>query len=217
MVGAVPVPIRDEAMPEAVILGPYAGELVFGPDLVSAEDVGALARTFKKRRRKQLLETQWYCAYCKNYTSKEETTCRVCEVPKASAVAHNEAEALRYESRKKLCAGRKHNKAGTGAAATVERAAAGVVDLEERAAAVRAETNQLAVAIGDSQTNSSDEGKVSIIDGFLLGTTGVCTACTRARTRRRGSPERWWRTSTLLFRWFGSVIRGLLEKANGNS
>ena len=88
LVGAVPVPIRDEAMPEAVILGPYAGELVFGPDLVSAEDVGALARTFKKRRRKQRLETQWYCAYCKNYTSKEETTCRVCEVPKASAVAH---------------------------------------------------------------------------------------------------------------------------------
>ena len=49
LVGAVPVPIREEAMPEAVILGPYAGELVFGPDLVSAEDVGALARTFKKR------------------------------------------------------------------------------------------------------------------------------------------------------------------------
>ena len=32
LVGAVPVPIRDEAMPEAVILGPYAGELVFGPE-----------------------------------------------------------------------------------------------------------------------------------------------------------------------------------------
>ena len=55
-----------------------------------------------------------------------------------------------------------------GAAATVERLAAALCDVEAHDAAVERETAALAAAIGDPVSNSSDESKLSIIESFLV-------------------------------------------------
>ena len=49
-------------------------------------EVDALMRTAKKRRRKELLASKWYCQYCKHYTEREVEGVPVLKCSKCVAV-----------------------------------------------------------------------------------------------------------------------------------
>ena len=169
LVTAVRLPGQSDTLPVATALGPHSGALapmVMGDSVTI--DVGAQVRTAKKRRRKDLLAEKWYCQYCRTYTARSEDKCRGCSTPRANLTAHVESEQLRLKSREKRKKGRQLNRAGAGAAASVERAAAAVLDAAEHDAAVEREVTELSAAIGDAGTNSSDESKLAIIESFLL-------------------------------------------------
>lgn len=135
-------------------------------DAVAPIDVEAHVRTSEKRRRKELLASKWYCQYCKHYTEREVEGAPVLKCSRrgeaiepleyccmqlrdarllrdgrcgidSSAGSLQETEALRLKSREKRAKGRALNQAGAGAAAAVERQAAGILDDErERERAV---------------------------------------------------------------------------------
>ena len=163
-------------LPGGTAQGPYVGGLqpVFGgaamPMAVDDDAAAAQVRVSKKKRRKDMLASKWYCPYCKKYTDRGETTCSnvKCAVPMQSSAAWSEAEQMRLQSRQKRQKGRELNSVGAGAAATVPREAAGALDPEQRRALVASETAQLKAVIGNPGTISTDESKMTIIEGFLL-------------------------------------------------
>ena len=173
----------DRALPEGgaglseahVLSYNYVGELEpvqCNSELVAVADSGGAAiRTVRKRRRKEKLESYWYCQYCKKYNERavDLEKCRACGVPiQGPGASVAEAERKRLQSREKRLKGRELNSAGAGLAAVVERGWSGIFDEETRREAVVAETRGLQRAIGNPRTLASEDQKMAIIDGFLL-------------------------------------------------
>ena len=173
----------DRALPEGgaglseahVLSYNYVGELEpvqCNSELVAVADSGGAAiRTVRKRRRKEKLESYWYCQYCKKYNERavDLEKCRACGVPiQGPGASVAEAERKRLQSREKRLKGRELNSAGAGLAAVVERGSSGIFDEETRREAVVAETRGLQRAIGNPRTLASEDQKMAIIDGFLL-------------------------------------------------
>ena len=158
-------------LPTAHVIGTYVGPMqpVLTNELIPATvDAGAAVRVAKKKRRKEILGTKWYCQFCKTYTERGEIVCGKCGVPGAASECFSAAEEQRLASRKSRKKGRELNRVGAGAAACVEREAAGIFDSERRAAAVLMETQALREAIG----NPSEIARVS----SLLGPPGRLAA-----------------------------------------
>jgi len=168
LVAGVPLaePSDDPPALPVSALGQYEGLLQLDATH-EAVDVSAFLRTDKKRRKKELLQEKWYCQCCSHYTPKSEERCGRCNMLKADVRAHDEASMQRLESRKSRKKGREQNKVGAGTAATVERHADACAP-EDHDAAVERELTELGKAIGDSVSNSTEESKQSIIEGFLL-------------------------------------------------
>ena len=87
-----------------------------GVMLPSRHEAEGFMRTAKKQRRKEKLQCQWYCGYCRHYTPKTEARCVNCQTAKADVAGHDQAALLRLQSRKSRKKGRQQNSVGAGSA-----------------------------------------------------------------------------------------------------
>ena len=85
-----------------------------GVMLPSRHEAEGFMRTAKKQRRKEKLQCQWYCGYCRHYTPKTEARCVNCQTAKADVAGHDQAASLRLQSRKSRKKGRQQNSVGAG-------------------------------------------------------------------------------------------------------
>ena len=87
-----------------------------GVMLPSRHEAEGFMRTAKKQRRKEKLQCQWYCGYCRHYTPKTEARCVNCQTAKADVAGHDQAASLRLQARKSRKKGRQQNSVGAGSA-----------------------------------------------------------------------------------------------------
>ena len=160
-------PGTEGRLPPATIVEDTGAALQHGTPYENTE-TGAFVRTEKKRGRNDLLKTKWFCGYCRKYTPRAEDRCRECKTSKADVAGHEEAAVKRLKSRESTRKGRQQNRSGAGAAESVEREAVATFHGPEHDAAVEREVAALSAAVGDPVSNSAEESKLGIVEGFLL-------------------------------------------------
>ena len=163
-----PIEVGTEGtLPSATIVEDTGAAVQYGTPYENVE-MGAYMRTSKKRSRNELLKTKWFCGYCRHYTLRTENRCGNCQTAKDEVAGHEEAAAKRLKARESTKKGRQQNRAGAGAAEGVEREAVATFGGPEHDAAVERETAALSAAVGDPVSNSAEESKLGVVEGFLL-------------------------------------------------